>query len=128
MGVQIWKRLYMISADRARIGREKAVIGVMVGLYCRDKHEGKAQLCESCRAFLEYARNRLDKCPFGSDKPTCARCPIHCHQPAMRELAQVIMRYSGPRMLRRHPLMAIRHLLDGRRSRDAGKNCRERRL
>jgi hypothetical protein len=27
----------------------------------------------------------------------------------------VVMRYAGPRMLRRHPLLAIRHLLDERR-------------
>jgi hypothetical protein len=25
------------------------------------------------------------------------------------------MRYAGPRMIRRHPLLAIAHILDGRR-------------
>ena len=26
-----------------------------------------------------------------------------------------VMRYAGPRMLWRHPILAIRHLLDGQR-------------
>jgi len=25
-----------------------------------------------------------------------------------------VMRYAGPRMLRRHPILAIMHILDGR--------------
>jgi hypothetical protein len=33
----------------------------------------------------------------------------------MRERIREVMRYSGPRMLLSHPLMAIRHLIDGLR-------------
>jgi hypothetical protein len=33
----------------------------------------------------------------------------------MREQVRVVMRRAGPRMLLRHPLLGIRHLLDGRR-------------
>ena len=35
----------------------------------------------------------------------------------MREEVREVMRHSGPRMLRRHPLLAVAHLLDGRRLR-----------
>jgi len=34
---------------------------------------------------------------------------------AMREQVRVVMRYAGPRMLRRHPWLALAHIVDGRR-------------
>jgi hypothetical protein len=33
----------------------------------------------------------------------------------MRQKVRQVMRYAGPRMLLRHPVLAIRHLLDGKR-------------
>jgi hypothetical protein len=99
-----------------RIARERKTIRVMIGMYCRD-HHGKdaAGMCRGCRELHDFAMFRIDKCPFRSGKPTCVNCPIHCYQPAMRQRVREIMRYSGPRMLRRHPILAILHLLDGRR-------------
>jgi len=64
---------------------------------------------------MEYASKRLDKCPFQEGKTTCAKCPVHCFKPDMRQQIRLVMRYSGPRMLLRHPLMAILHMIDGRR-------------
>jgi len=64
----------------------------------------------------EYANKRLDRCVFGEDKPACKSCPVHCYQPAKREEVKQIMRWAGPRMLRRHPILAIRHMLETRRS------------
>ena len=58
---------------------------------------------------------RLEKCPYGETKPTCANCPIHCYQPHRREQIKKVMAYAGPRMLLTHPILAIRHMLDGRR-------------
>jgi len=76
-------------------------------------------LCPDCAALLDYARARLARCPYGAQKPTCADCPTHCYKPAMREQMRAVMRYSGPRMLTRHPLLAAAHLIDGRRPRRA---------
>ena len=39
------------------------------------------------------------------------RCPIHCYRPDMRSLMRQVMRYSGPRMLLRHPWATLRHWL-----------------
>ena len=64
---------------------------------------------------MGYATRRLDRCVFGDDKPTCANCTVHCYSEAMREQVRAVMRYAGPRMLRRHPILAIRHVIDGRR-------------
>lgn len=67
------------------------------------------------QALNAYADKRLDKCVFGENKPACKQCPVHCYQPAKREEMKQIMRWAGPRMLWRHPILTIRHLLDDRR-------------
>ena len=110
------------------IARERATMAKMVGIYC-SAHHGVDTLCEECARFLDYAEVRLDKCPYGEDKPTCANCPIHCYKPELRERAKQIMRFSGPRMLLRHPILAIAHKLDGlRRARHPRELTRDERL
>lgn len=106
-----------------RLTREYDTMALMVGLYCRD-HHGSESPCPECREFLEYARMRLDRCPYGEDKPTCSRCPVHCYKPEPKALAKTVMRYAGPRMIWRHPIIAIRHLLH-ERGEMAGKPPRD---
>lgn len=96
-----------------RLGREWKTMSAMVQIYCRDRHHGPAELCDECRQFLNYAKVRLERCRFGEEKPTCANCPVHCYQKARRDQARAIMRYAGPRMLWEHPVLSIRHWLDG---------------
>lgn len=85
----------------------------MVEIYCAGNHgEALGAPCPECLEFLEYARRRLEKCPYGEGKPVCAKCPIHCYKRTQREQARAIMRYSGPRMLWRHPWLAIMHVVD----------------
>ena len=72
-------------------------------------------MCAECDDLLGYARRRLAGCRYAAAKPTCAKCPAHCHKPEMRERVRAVMRYSGPRMLKRHPVLAAAHLADGRR-------------
>jgi hypothetical protein len=99
-----------------RLSRELRTMQVMLSIWCRDQHASTGgDLCPECSAFMDYATRRLAACPYGEDKPTCANCQIHCYGPAQREQARVMMRYAGPRMLSRHPILAIRHILDGKR-------------
>ena len=98
-----------------RRAREAKTIAAMLRLYCRAHHAPEAELCPSCRRLCDYAERRLASCPFGDAKPVCNKCPVHCYSAQRREQIRVIMRWAGPRMLRYRPLMAIRHLLDGRR-------------
>lgn len=102
----------------------------MVGIYCSAHHDiAGNMLCANCQEFLDYAELRLEKCPYGEDKPTCANCPIHCYKPARKTQAREIMRYAGPRMLLRHPLLAVAHKLDGfRKARHPRELTREQRL
>lgn len=104
----------MTRAER-RFDRERRTIEVMIRLYCRDHHAGAADLCEGCEALRSYADVRLTKCVFKLEKPTCAACPVHCYRPEMREQVKVVMRYAGPRMILRHPVLAVFHIIDGRR-------------
>jgi hypothetical protein len=96
----------------ARIQRERQTLEAMIRLYCAAQHGGP--LCDACRELLDYAQGRLERCPFRAAKPTCARCPIHCYKPAMRDQVKRVMRFAGPRMLYRHPWLAVRHWLDSR--------------
>jgi hypothetical protein len=116
-----------VPDDPPRITREKRTLRVMLELYCRAHHAvapsggndvspARGQLCVECQPLLDYALCRLDRCPFGAEKPTCANCPIHCYKPLMRTRVQTAMRYAGPRMLFRHPILALFHLWDGRRT------------
>lgn len=96
-----------------RLGREFLTMQRMVEIHCSDRHGSRrGQVCAECAEFLVYVQRRLEKCPYGDDKPTCAKCPIHCYKPARRELAREIMRYSGPRMPLRHPWLSLLHVLD----------------
>ena len=101
-------------SNKKRLARERLTMSKMVGIYCAAHHESDGDsLCEECCEFLNYAERRLRKCPYGDQKPTCVNCPVHCYKPARKEQAREIMRYAGPRMLLRHPLLAIAHQLDG---------------
>jgi len=104
----------------ARRRREEKTLKAMVALYCQAHHES-AELCPSCRELLAYAIRRLALCPFGEEKPACIHCPIHCYRPEPREAMRAVMRFTGPRMLWRHPYLAIRHLLDQRFGPGPGK-------
>lgn len=92
------------------IEREKATVAKMVTLYCRKRDSSDRELCPLCEELLAYAHKRLDRCPYGNDKPSCKRCTIHCYKPDMRERMRIVMRFAGPRMLFHYPADAIRHL------------------
>ncbi len=83
----------------------------MIRIYCKAKHGSNDKLCESCNQLVEYAIIQYEKCPFGKIKPECSICPIHCYKPKEKEKIKKVMRYSGPRMIFKHPVMAINHLI-----------------
>ncbi|MDZ7270994.1 MAG: nitrous oxide-stimulated promoter family protein [candidate division KSB1 bacterium] len=94
-----------------RVRREEKTVAAMIHLYCAGVHWTWQGLCCQCTELLAYARQRLARCPFGADKPTCAKCAVHCYRPEMRARIRAVMRYAGPRMLFRHPVLAFFHLV-----------------
>ena len=105
-------------AASKRLRREDRTVTAMIQCYCRGCHGSGQALCPECQSLLDYARQRLARCRFGTGKPTCANCPVHCYQPRRREQIRAVMRYAGPRMLWRHPILSLWHLWDGRRKVD----------
>lgn len=98
--------------------KEKKLIPVMIGRYCRGKHKGERKeqafgrrMCAKCRQLTEYALFRLEKCPFKENKKFCSFCKIHCYQPVFRAKIKDVMKYSGPRMLFSHPVFAVSHVV-----------------
>ena len=82
-----------------RISREKLTIKKMIDLYQAKCPQASAEP-EHYEALFVYAQKRLDKCVFGEEKPACKQCPV---------------RWAGPRMLWRHPILTVRHLIDDKR-------------
>ena len=110
----------MIFSKKNRLERERRTIRLMIELYCQKKHpsaKAGSRLCPACQQLADYSLQRIEHCPFKDNKPTCAKCTVHCYKPAMREQVRQVMRFAGPRMLLYHPVLAIAHLLD-----DALKN------
>ena len=98
----------------ARLERELKTVKRMIEIYCNDHHDDSAP-CNSCTRLQEYAEKRLENCPFQQQKPTCGNCIVHCYNPGMKKKIIEVMRYSGPRMMLKHPLLALGHLIDSKR-------------
>jgi len=92
---------------------ELDTVGKMIELYCRGHHGSKDSLCAECGGLLAYVKGRLEKCPFKENKPWCSKCTVHCYKPDMKEKIKAVMRYSGPRMIWRHPILTGKHYLSG---------------
>ena len=104
-----------MAEQHPRLIREEKTIRAMISLYCREKHNTAQGLCPECQALADYAQLRLQKCPYQQMKTACAQCPTHCYKVDMRAYVREVMRFAGPRMLLRHPVLALAHLLDGLR-------------
>ena len=108
----------------AKREREKKVVSLMISLYCHKKHVGfwedvhrqmgAPTLCAECAELDRYAQ-RIDRCPFMETKTFCSNCRVHCYKPEMREKIKEIMRFSGPRMVFHHPIMALRHVIESKK-------------
>lgn len=105
--------------------REKAMVSEMITLYCRKRHGGKNGLCPECAALDTYARQRSDKCPFMETKTFCSNCRVHCYKPEMRKKIRAVMRFSGPRMIFRHPITAVCHVLEVKKEKKRLEICDE---
>lgn len=91
---------------------ELKTVRCMIEIYCNGHHGTKGRaLCADCAELMKYAEMRVEHCPHMEEKTFCSMCKTHCYAPTYREKIRQVMRYSGPRMLWRSPIMTIRHLL-----------------
>ena len=90
----------------------------MIKVYCHAKHGTKGnELCDVCRRLEEYTRIRTDNCVFGTLKPACSECPIHCYSKENRKKIKEIMQFSGPRMFFIAPRATVLHFMNVFRTR-----------
>lgn len=104
--MEIWKKR----------NAEKKLITEMVAIYCRAQKHGcaKGEVCDECASLLDYAIERIDKCPNMAEKTSCAECPTQCYKPDMRQQVRQVMRCAGPRMMLINPRMALKHAMSSR--------------
>lgn len=100
--------------------REKRTISHMIAMHCAGTHDAALRthaafcgeaVCSECARLDAYAVERTERCRSMHVKTSCEECANHCYAPQMREKIREAMRYSGPRMITKHPIAAIRHLL-----------------
>ena len=103
-----------------RRAREKKTISQMIAMHCAGTHHAVERterafcgdaVCPACAKLDAYAVLRTERCRKMHVKTSCEASENHCYAPEMRESIRAAMRYSGPRMIFKHPVAAIRHLL-----------------
>lgn len=102
-----------MGSKQKHLLREKKTVEAMISIYCHQKHKPQKGLCPRCQELADYCNKRVQACPFGKEKPTCQNCPIHCYQVEKKQKVIEVMRFSGPKMLLRHPVLTFYHLKDG---------------
>lgn len=98
-----------------RIKSEKKTVESMIKIYCDHFHKNIIGLCPGCQKLQNYSLTRLDSCRYQENKPSCKKCPIHCYKEPMKTKIKKVMRYSGPMMFFRHPILSICHLIDSKK-------------
>lgn len=97
---------------KSRIDKEAETVRTMIKMYCNGNHSSNNSMCNDCLDLVSYAESRALNCKFGNKKPVCGKCKVHCYKQNMREKIKTVMRYSGPRMICKHPIMLARHAID----------------
>lgn len=93
-----------------KIEKEKKIIKLMIEIYSKGHDKKILEQNNEMLELLNYAWQRLDKCPFKDEKKFCSKCSIHCYQPEMRKKVKEVMKYSGPRLVFKHPILLIKHV------------------
>ena len=96
-----------------KIEKEKRISFLMIDLYYKEHKEESI----SKEELKKYVESRLDKCPYQEEKTFCSNCKIHCYKKDMQEKIRAVMRFFGPRIVFRHPVMAIRHMIESKKER-----------
>lgn len=99
-----------------KIYKEKEVVDLMIDIYYKKKIKKDISKRVEKEDLKKYCAYRLSLCPFKDKKPFCSNCKIHCYDKVHKELIKEVMRYSGPRMLLYHPIIAIKHVIESKKN------------
>ena len=96
---------------------EYSTVLLMIQIFCKGKHKNRLalknaeNLCDECKTLASYVHDRVLKCPFMETKTFCSACRVHCYKADMRQKIKEVMRFSGPRMMKYHPILALKHVI-----------------
>lgn len=95
-----------------RLQREQQTVETMIYIYCKSNHHTEKVPCDKCYELIHYAKDRVEHCQFGENKSICGKCKRHCYKPQMRQEIREVMRTTGYKMLYKHPVMLLHHVVD----------------
>ena len=84
------------------------IMRAMITIYCVNNHNSNGELCDSCSELFNYTTRRFALCPQKRNSP-CSLCDINCYSSEKRAELREVMKFSGPRMFFRHPIMTLVH-------------------
>jgi hypothetical protein len=90
---------------------QEKLVASMIKIYCKQNHKSVEGLCDACSNLFNYAQQRLEKCPYGKNKPVCSNCRIHCYKKEYKEKIKEVMRFSGPKIIFYKPVSGIKYLI-----------------
>jgi len=96
------------------VPKEKETIRKTFGIYCHSNHNTEGdKLCPKCTALLTTVFTKIGRCPYGITKPICEKCETPCFGEKSTKEFRDIMTSSQRKMLFSHPMMTIKHKIQG---------------
>lgn len=89
-----------------RLNDKQKMLIAIFGVYQKYNKDTDLNLEE----IKSYSLKRLDNCIHIGEDIFCGFCEIQCFGDKYKKEIRSIMRFSGPRMILYHPIMAIRYL------------------
>lgn len=85
----------------------------MIKIFCKSNHSDDNtyncnNLCNKCYDMQKYMHYRIDHCKQNN---FCAYCGTKCHPKDKSDYMKKIMRYSGPRIFKKYPIISIKHFI-----------------
>lgn len=74
------------------------------------------ELCPVCLAMVLRSEKKTQYCVHMPYKTLCHLCPRPCYTEKQMEEIRPMMRYSGPRLITKHPILTYRHMREIHRS------------
>lgn len=107
--------------------KEIETVSLMIGLYCQKKHgTKKGELCPECRQLLDYVKFRRMKCRGVTKSPSARTAAFIVINRICSEKIARVMRFSGPKMVFYHPVIAFSHLAETKRQKRKLKKAEEK--
>ncbi len=89
--------------DNPRLMREFIILSYMIELYCK-RHHQHPTLCNECLTLLALCKRGYEDGFNGT--------PATYFDPEQQRQMREVMKWAGPRLFFRHPVLAIRYFLD----------------